>query len=79
MTRVYLDHNATTPLRSEARIAMLNAMDVVGKDVLQKQLLKKLVGKLQKLLELQVQTSFSHQAPQSLRHWPVRVEIYTVH
>lgn len=30
MPRVYLDHNATTPLRSEARIAMLNAMDVVG-------------------------------------------------
>ncbi|MBT7800485.1 MAG: cysteine desulfurase [Tateyamaria sp.] len=30
MTRVYLYHNATTPLRSEARIAMLNAMDVVG-------------------------------------------------
>ncbi len=30
MTRVYLDHNATTPLRVEARDAMLNAMDVVG-------------------------------------------------
>ena len=28
--RVYLDHNATTPLRSEARAAMLSAMDVVG-------------------------------------------------
>ncbi|MEJ6398165.1 cysteine desulfurase family protein [Yoonia sp. 208BN28-4] len=30
MTRVYLDHNATTPLRAEARDAMLAAMDVVG-------------------------------------------------
>ena len=28
--RAYLDHNATTPLRSEARAAMLAAMDVVG-------------------------------------------------
>ncbi|MFT6074639.1 MAG: cysteine desulfurase [Yoonia sp.] len=30
MMRVYLDHNATTPLRAEARAAMLVAMDVVG-------------------------------------------------
>ncbi|MCX7559812.1 aminotransferase class V-fold PLP-dependent enzyme [Sulfitobacter sp. F26204] len=30
MQRVYLDHNATTPLRSEARAAMSAAMDVVG-------------------------------------------------
>ena len=30
MSRVYLDHNATTPLRPEAREAMLAAMDVVG-------------------------------------------------
>ncbi|MDU8926966.1 aminotransferase class V-fold PLP-dependent enzyme [Alisedimentitalea sp. MJ-SS2] len=30
MTRVYLDHNATTPLRPEARAAMIAAMDVVG-------------------------------------------------
>ncbi|PUB12775.1 cysteine desulfurase family protein [Yoonia sediminilitoris] len=30
MKRVYLDHNATTPLRSEARAAMIAAMDVVG-------------------------------------------------
>jgi cysteine desulfurase len=28
--RVYLDHNATTPLRAEARAAMIAAMDVVG-------------------------------------------------
>ncbi|WP_439154955.1 cysteine desulfurase family protein [Yoonia sp.] len=28
--RAYLDHNATTPLRAEARAAMLAAMDVVG-------------------------------------------------
>ena len=28
--RVYLDHNATTPLRSEARDAMIAAMDIVG-------------------------------------------------
>lgn len=28
--RTYLDHNATTPLRAEARSAMLAAMDVVG-------------------------------------------------
>ncbi|HEV8033296.1 cysteine desulfurase family protein [Yoonia sp.] len=28
--RTYLDHNATTPLRAEARTAMLAAMDVVG-------------------------------------------------
>ncbi len=28
--RVYLDHNATTPLRSEARATMVEAMDVVG-------------------------------------------------
>ncbi|NES92716.1 cysteine desulfurase family protein [Okeania sp. SIO2B9] len=28
--RVYLDHNATTPLRPEARAAMMDAMDVVG-------------------------------------------------
>ena len=28
--RVYLDHNATMPLRAEARAAMLDAMDVVG-------------------------------------------------
>ncbi|MCX8954560.1 aminotransferase class V-fold PLP-dependent enzyme, partial [Ruegeria sp. NA] len=30
MKRVYLDHNATTPLRREAREAMIAAMDVVG-------------------------------------------------
>ncbi|MFK7753823.1 MAG: cysteine desulfurase family protein [Sedimentitalea sp.] len=30
MNRVYLDHNATTPLRPEARMAMQTAMDVVG-------------------------------------------------
>ena len=30
MNRVYLDHNATTPLRVEARSAMIAAMDVVG-------------------------------------------------
>ncbi|AXI42431.1 cysteine desulfurase family protein [Sulfitobacter sp. SK011] len=30
MNRVYLDHNATTPLRAEARRAMGAAMDVVG-------------------------------------------------
>ena len=30
MSRVYLDHNATMPLRSEARDAMIAAMDVVG-------------------------------------------------
>ena len=30
MSRVYLDWNATTPLRPEARAAMLAAMDVVG-------------------------------------------------
>ncbi len=30
MTRVYLDHNATTPLRDAARAAMLAAMDAFG-------------------------------------------------
>lgn len=30
MTRVYLDHNATSPLRPEARAAMIAAMDVCG-------------------------------------------------
>ena len=30
MKRVYLDHNATMPLRDEARAAMIAAMDVVG-------------------------------------------------
>ena len=30
MTRVYLDWNATTPLRAEAKAAMVGAMDVVG-------------------------------------------------
>lgn len=30
MSRIYLDHNATTPLRASARAAMLAAMDVVG-------------------------------------------------
>ncbi|MES0861422.1 cysteine desulfurase family protein [Ruegeria sp. SCPT10] len=30
MTRVYLDHNATTPLRPEARDAMIAAMEVCG-------------------------------------------------
>ncbi|MYM53963.1 cysteine desulfurase family protein [Thalassovita mangrovi] len=30
MGRVYLDHNATTPLRAEAREAMIAAMDVFG-------------------------------------------------
>tara|TARA_R110002051_G_scaffold291227_1_gene355161 strand:+ start:537 stop:1580 length:1044 start_codon:yes stop_codon:yes gene_type:complete len=30
MSRVYLDHNATTPLRAEARAAMIAAMDLVG-------------------------------------------------
>lgn len=30
MKRVYLDHNATTPLRPEARDAMIAAMDVMG-------------------------------------------------
>ena len=30
MTRVYLDWNATAPLRPEARAAMLDAMDLVG-------------------------------------------------
>ncbi|AXI46602.1 aminotransferase [Sulfitobacter sp. SK012] len=30
MSRIYLDHNATTPLRAEARAAMVSAMDVAG-------------------------------------------------
>ncbi len=30
MDRVYLDHNATTPLRADARAAMLAAMDLAG-------------------------------------------------
>ena len=30
MSRVYLDWNATTPLRPEARAAMIAAMDVAG-------------------------------------------------
>lgn len=30
MTRVYLDHNATTPLRPQARAAMMAAMDALG-------------------------------------------------
>ena len=30
MNRVYLDHNATTPLREETRRAMIVAMDVIG-------------------------------------------------
>ena len=30
MSRVYLDHNATTPLRPAARAAVLAAMDGVG-------------------------------------------------
>lgn len=30
MERVYLDHNATTPLRPEARAAMLDAMEICG-------------------------------------------------
>lgn len=30
MTRVYLDHNATTPLRPEAQAAMIAAMEVCG-------------------------------------------------
>jgi cysteine desulfurase len=30
MNRTYLDHNATTPLRAEARAAMIAAMDVLG-------------------------------------------------
>ncbi len=30
MARIYLDHNATTPLRAEARAAMAQAMDVTG-------------------------------------------------
>ena len=29
-SRVYLDHNATTPLRPEARVAMIDALDAVG-------------------------------------------------
>ena len=30
MSRVYLDHNATTPLRGQARAAMVDAMDIIG-------------------------------------------------
>lgn len=30
MTRIYLDHNATTPLRAEAKTAMVSAMEVAG-------------------------------------------------
>jgi cysteine desulfurase len=30
MSRLYLDWNATTPLRDEARAAMISAMDVLG-------------------------------------------------
>ena len=30
MQRVYLDHNATSPLRPEARAAMIAAMDALG-------------------------------------------------
>lgn len=30
MRRVYLDHNATSPLRREAKAAMLAAMDALG-------------------------------------------------
>ena len=34
MARVYLDHNATTPLRAQARASMIAAMDVIGATVL---------------------------------------------
>ncbi|MBC7181414.1 MAG: aminotransferase class V-fold PLP-dependent enzyme, partial [Roseovarius sp.] len=30
MQRVYLDYNATAPLRAEAREAMIDAMDLIG-------------------------------------------------
>ena len=30
MSRVYLDYNATTPLRPEAKVAMVAAMEVTG-------------------------------------------------
>lgn len=30
MSRVYLDWNATTPLRAEAKAAMIGAMELVG-------------------------------------------------
>jgi cysteine desulfurase len=30
VTRTYLDHNATAPLRAEAKEAMIAAMDIVG-------------------------------------------------
>ncbi len=30
MSRIYLDHNATTPLRDEAKFAMIEAMEIVG-------------------------------------------------
>ena len=30
MNRIYLDHNATTPLRPEAKAAMIAAMDLIG-------------------------------------------------
>lgn len=30
MNRAYLDWNATTPLRAEARLAMSHAMDIIG-------------------------------------------------
>jgi len=30
MSRIYLDHNATAPLRAEARAAMIDAMDLAG-------------------------------------------------
>jgi cysteine desulfurase len=30
VSRIYLDYNATTPLRPEARAAMIKAMDIAG-------------------------------------------------
>ena len=30
MSRIYLDHNATAPLRAEAKAAMISAMEAAG-------------------------------------------------
>ncbi len=79
MTRIYLDHNATTPLRAEARAAMIAAMDVVGNPSsvhaegrAAKALIEKRARELPRLWARGVRISCSPQARPRRRRWPVR-------
>jgi len=86
MARVYLDYNATAPLRPEARAAMIAAMDVVGNPSsvhaegrAARALVERARAQVASAAGCKPQevvfTSGATEAARVLRHWPGPVEV----